>query len=297
MPRIDADRPGPYTADPMAKATTEPEETNALADSLAKAPDFLRAHGLKIALGTALVAALVVFFAQRTSTARQQQETAAANLAGARDGLTQLRQLALAPLPDEQFADQRDQIAGTVRQALDAALADADTPARKADALAARADLSWAMAALPTPAGATTRPALAPRQTRDESLDAAAKDWGLVLSEFPGQPGPAADARFGLAAVAEDRGEFDRAAEHYQAVVDDGSALKMHRDLAADRLAALPDLRRPVRFGTPGPRDQGPLAPGVLDGTGATPSPEPASEPASQPATQPASQPATQPVP
>ena len=220
---------------------------------------------MKIILGVGLVAALAVFFAQRSSAERQRVETVSANLSGAKEGLGQLESLPRLGLPDDAYADQRDQLASTIRQALDAVIAEADAPARKADALAARADLAWTLASLPTPAGATTRPALAPQQSRDESLDRAAADWDLVLTQFPDQIPAVAAARFGLAAVSEERGEFDRAAEQYEAVRSDERVVPLQRDLAADRLAALPELRTPLRLGTPGPRDLGPLAPGVLD--------------------------------
>ena len=144
---------------------------------------------MKIILGVGLVAALAVFFAQRSSAERQRVETVSANLSGAKEGLGQLESLPRLGLPDDAYADQRDQLASTIRQALDAVIAEADAPARKADALAARADLAWTLASLPTPAGATTRPALAPQQSRDESLDRAAADWDLVLTRVP-RPDP-----------------------------------------------------------------------------------------------------------
>jgi hypothetical protein len=62
-------------------------------------------------------------------------------------------------------------------------------------------------------------------------------------------------ARFGLAAVAENRGEWDKAREHYQKVVDDGAVPQPFKDQAAARVKALEKISKPVLLGGPATKE------------------------------------------
>ena len=244
------------------------------------AVNFLRRNGSLILL--AIVAAAAAFFIARNRTdgAADRRNASRNSLAAASDGVMRLRSLeSLAGrLPAEQYASQRDLLSNSIRTAVEEVLknTDASDASARSAALASRADLNWTMATLPVPPEATTREALRPVKAEKDYLDEAKGDWALILKQFPGEPAAVADARFGLAAVAEDRGDFDAAAEQYKAVATDKSAVPMHKTEAERRLKLLPDLRNPVRFGTPATLP-------AFDQPTTLPTSQPSSQPTSRP--------------
>jgi hypothetical protein len=106
--------------------------------------------------------------------------------------------------------------------------------------------LYWQLATAAPVTAATTRPELAVSPPREESLTSAETAYNAVLEEAEG-PGFAARhrlaARSGLAAVAEEKGEFDAAEIHYQAIVDDPDADDVTVAIAEQRLLLLDELR------------------------------------------------------
>src|SRR5207302_5318437 len=91
-------------------------------------------------------------------------------------------------------------------------------------AAVARGDLNLALAnipQLPTPTTATaaSQPAAATLKSREEYLSAAAAAYQEVADKYTDQPLNAASAQFGLGAVAEDKGDWDAASRHYQAII------------------------------------------------------------------------------
>ena len=239
--------------DPSEKQAKQAEEATG-----GGAGDFLRRNGSLFLL--ALVAAAAAFYIARyrTSTAADQLAGTRQSLAAAADGVQQLRSLEglVGRITPEQYASQRDQLAGGVKTAVENVLKEtkdadeSDAPARSA-ALSARADANWSMANLPVPPEATTREILRPASTDKQYLDEAKGDWDLILKQYPKQSAAVADARFGLAAVAEERGEFDAAKKQYEAIAADAGSVPMHKEEAERRLKLLPELKTPVRLGTP----------------------------------------------
>ena len=81
------------------------------------------------------------------------------------------------------------------------------------------------------------------------ALDKAQKHYQRVIDEFPEMPVAAGRAHLGLARLAEGKGNFAVARDHYQQVIalDDKTSL-LARDSAKVELAALADLEKPVRM-------------------------------------------------
>ena len=180
-----------------------------------------------------------------------------------------------------------------VQMVLDAA----DDPRLLAEARLARGDLNWKLANFPDIPGAATQPALQFPRSRQDLLNTAAESYLNVVEDPAAPPESQRTARLGLAAVYENRREWDKARAEYQKIVNDTSVPKPFKDLAADRLNDLDKVQRPPLIGAPA------TAENTLPTTGATPASATApaaktTAPASKPAaTQaPAPQPSALPV-
>ena len=102
------------------------------------------------------------------------------------------------------------------------------------------------------------------------ALDKAEKYYQRVVDEFADIPSAAGRAHLGLARLAEGKGKFEIARDHYQQVVLLGERTSLLATNAAkSALKVLSDLKTPVRLATTRPA-------------------QPAAPPASQPATAPA---------
>ncbi len=155
-----------------------------------------------------------------------------------------------------------------------AALAEQDTDLRVAAlALLSRADLQVASAML-----GMDRP--------DAMYQGAQADYQKALDRFSDEPILAARAHVGLAVLAENRGEYELARSHYEAVLAiDGAAGTPASAIAMRNKDSLPELVRPVAMTPPPmpvtqPADVGPTGPGAglegpsLDDLLGEPSPE-----------------------
>lgn len=81
------------------------------------------------------------------------------------------------------------------------------------------------------------------------ALTDAAGAYERIVREYPGHQPSAGNALLALAAIAEERGEFDQAAEYYGRFEGDPSyAGTLLLASAQDRLARLDDLRKPIEF-------------------------------------------------
>jgi len=105
------------------------------------------------------------------------------------------------------------------------------------------------------------------------ALDKAQKYYQRVIDEFSEIPAATGRAHLGLARLAEGKGKFEVARDHYQQVVAIGDKTGLLAlNLATGALKALPDLEKPIRLATTRP-----------------------AQPAAPPTTQPATAPATVP--
>ena len=117
-----------------------------------------------------------------------------------------------------------------------------------------------------------------PEAQRESLLDRAEQVYQTILQEYPTDTLAAGTAKLGLALLAEDRGQWDRAKTIYRALLDEaegrwgGTIFPAH---AKDRLALLDEISAPIAFSleppkplldrsTSEPTDSG-RVPGVLD--------------------------------
>jgi hypothetical protein len=98
---------------------------------------------------------------------------------------------------------------------------------------------------MPSLAGASTQPSLQFKDPK-ELLASASDAYQSVLNTYADQKHAAVAARFGLAAIAENRGDFDAAKKQYEAISQMTSDIAAYQQMANLRLKMVDDLRKPV---------------------------------------------------
>jgi hypothetical protein len=121
----------------------------------------------------------------------------------------------------------------------------------QAEALIAKGDLNWTLANQPTLQGASTQPSLQLGKDPKELTNLAADAYQTVLSNYADLKYAAIAARFGLAAIAENRGEFDAAKSQYEKIKSENPDSGAFIDQADARLRALEIIRQPVILAAP----------------------------------------------
>lgn len=217
-------------------------QENTLAHVLSNFPLYLSVYAGRIVTVVLVVALVFLLFRYRAAAKQQQFETTRINLAQAREATFQLGQLVGGFREPTQTAQLRSQLLLDANAAIDAVLANADTDTIKAEALVSRGDLYWTAANLPDLSGAATQPALALPEPRDELLAKAAGAYEQVLSQHPKQSLAVASALMGLAAIAENRGQFDEALKRYEQMKT-ADIPQLFKALAEGRIAQMPLIR------------------------------------------------------
>lgn len=230
-------------------------KTNTLAQQLERLPFTLREHGGKVLFGVVAILLIIVVLNYRSHATRESLQTANEHLSTARQLIDELQNVTTWRMPPAEIASQ-------VRDSLDGIAQASDDPQVQAETLVARGDLNWTLANLPDLPGASTQPTLRIEQSKPDLLAAAADAYQRVLQDYPDQTLSVVSAHFGLAAIAEDRGEWDRAAEQYNAIRSDPQASESFKNLAKLRqeglripgqgkLPGLADIRNPILLGQP----------------------------------------------
>lgn len=277
-------------------------EQNSLYRALSRLPTFVGDYGAYVLLGVAIVVAVYFYFSTRTTAAQREREAEAigvfsmsATIENARGyQQTVARFGSRIPYADvtRELADLSSEFEGY------AMLPDtSERPGIRSRALRLRGDFNWTMASfqsvLPDSADlASTQPATAPATqelfAEEAYLSAAEVAYREVLAKHSDQVSDALVALFGLAAIAEERGEFDAAAQSYDAllaredVTEGVKALARQRKDLLEVLALKPRLAEPMP--TTLPSSQPSSQPATLPSTSPTrPSTLPQSEPASVP--------------
>jgi len=228
-------------------------QQNSLAKFIEDLPLYFRFHLNKILLGLLIVLAVVFLVRYRMTSAAHSKALAQSSLRDARDGIDQLRVLDFRSVLPQDIANMRRSVSSQVSAALEAVLRDTEDPAdarTRAEALVTRGDLYWTLANLPALPGATTQQALQPPQTSAEALQSAEDAWQQVLQKHSDQMMPAVTAMFGLAAIAENRAQWDIAKAQYSAILQRADAPQSFKTAAALRLQALVRLSEPLFTGT-----------------------------------------------
>lgn len=274
-------------------------QTNTLAHTLENLPLLLRVHANKILLVLVFIALLVFLIRYRTAAAREQATMVRQSLATVRSALGELERLEMTRAP-EQVAASRRQMLIDINGTIDSILQDAgdDEPAIRAEALLARGDLYWHLAnAAPLP-GAATQESLRLPQPPEELLKRAEESYRRVAEVYPNQVPSRVAAQFGLAAVAENRRDWDAAQKLYQQIVDASDVPDLYKNPARERLSSLAQVREPVLIG-PLNVDVDtvpPLLAAPTTGASTRATTGPATTPAAGPTTTPATAPTTAPT-
>jgi hypothetical protein len=238
-------------------------QTNELARQLETFPETLKRHANKIILAVTVLV-VVIFFLRYRNEQQQMKRLAVANaMAVAQTYPAALRSLDWQNLAPREIAQRRKQVIEDTNDAIETLLRDAEgdnAAAMRAEAMVARGDLNWSLAnALELP-GATTEPALKLPRAREEYLKTASDAYADVVRSYASQITAWTSAQFGLAAIAENRGEWDKAKEIYNAVIANKDVPESFRFQATVRVTnILPQIRNPVligAFGTPVPTTQ-----------------------------------------
>jgi hypothetical protein len=264
-------------------------QQNSLAKFLDNLPVMLRLYADRILLVVVLVLLVIVLIRWRVNAAATRTAQVADNLAAARSSVKQLEHLNLSRPPD-QIVSFRNKLIADVNDAIEQIASNASNSdaTLQAQALLTRGDLYWTLANSPPIPGAATQPSLTLPKSGEEYLSLAADSYQQVQKNFPDNKEAALAANFGLAAIAENRRNWDEAARIYNQIKD-LTTEKMYKDLAEQRLKLLPEIKEPMLVGdlTSKPAE---LVPATLPST--QPAPAPGS-PVTAPATQPSSQAAT----
>lgn len=229
-------------------------EANSLAGFLNNLPQHLRTHSNKILLVVAGVLAVFALMRYRDNQKIEQDFQTRNALATAWDAVGQLRNmqvafLRLGPSDVANLSKQRDDLIDLGDRNAQQVLTDSDKSkdaARMASAWLARGELYWALSNLPTPVEATTQPSLAPKTSATAALDVAANAYQTILKDFPDQVQPVITARFSLAAIAENKGDFAAAQEQYKALIESTSSSPADKAIAEQRIAKVGDLQKPL---------------------------------------------------
>jgi hypothetical protein len=238
-------------------------QTNALAKVITHAPETWHQYGGRVLLG--VIAAVLVFVLVRyqISSSRQAKVAAADNLAAARQMIEQVRAVTPGEVSPQQVASLRETALRDGAQAIENTVSSSDDPKLLAESLVARGDLNWVLATAPELPGAATQPSLNLDRSPEELLNTAAQSYQAVLSQYPDQKASVVAAHFGLAAIAENRGNWDEARKHYEAVANDESVATAYKAQARARGETLAMLKNPSILAQPSTQ---PLA-----GTGQSP--------------------------
>ncbi|HEY7090527.1 MAG TPA: hypothetical protein VH518_20685 [Tepidisphaeraceae bacterium] len=263
-------------------------QTNSLAQFLNDLPIYLRIHANKLLIGVIILCLLFMLVRYRMNAAEDTQRNMKLSLGSARIGIDQVHSVERMGVkdPSEQVR-QLKSLAASVNSALDQVIANTTDPAVLAEAYAARGDLYWALANVKPLPGAATQPALAMPETPQQYFGRAEEHYLRVLKDYPTQPTAKVTALLGLAAIEENRHNWDKAAGYYKQVQDDPTAANVFKRLADQRTRMLSELRTPIYLGAFS-STQPTTAPTTAPTAESTTQPSPAAAPAvAVPTTQP----------
>jgi hypothetical protein len=227
---------------------------NELAKVIKGAPTFWQQSGGKFLLGLIVVLLIIVLIQYRMRAGREGVAQATEQLALARGYVDQLQndaaQMAWMFAPPHEVTQRRKLALSEANSAIDSALRLSDERRIEAEAMLTRGDLNWAAASLPQVPGAATQPALQMKPSK-EYLATAAEAYQTVTNNYSDITHADIAARFGLAAIHEQRGEWDQAKQIYAKIAADAGKLAAYKQLADARMTAVDMLRNPVIVGKP----------------------------------------------
>jgi predicted negative regulator of RcsB-dependent stress response len=223
-----------------------------LAKVIKKAPTFWQESGSKFLAFCVALLVIVVLIRYRISSNRVAEAQALDNLASARNVITQLHQLrGIASIgPGELVAQQQRQLFNDANNLIGNAIGISDERKVQAEALIAKGDLNYALASMAPVQGAATQPTLMIKDPK-ALLESAGEAYRTVLNNYSDEKYSVIAARFALAAIAEDRRDFDAAKQQYDQIVLETKDMPAYQQMASLRLNMLDVLKNPPLFGKP----------------------------------------------
>jgi hypothetical protein len=149
----------------------------------------------------------------------------------------------------ESVAKARQDLSSKANEAISTVLNTADDAKVKADAYIARGDLYWQLANFPELPGAATQPILRAPDSNDEYLKRSFDAYTEVLKndQYAKQPDAVISAHFGLAAIAENRRDWDEAKHQLQSIINDANTSPALVKQAKNQLEQqLPQMQTPL---------------------------------------------------
>jgi hypothetical protein len=219
-----------------------------LATGVDRIPELWNRHGNKVLLVFTALAIAYAAYSFRDRSVQNARNAAETNLTIARDTLADLRASPLANYKDEFYATKRKQALEDAGLALSEILEQSADDDYRCQALILRGDLYYTLALLPDRSAASTQPTLQLGQTSDQLMATAAQSYTKLISQYPTRLTQVAHARLGLAAIAENKGDFTGATDLYNKLVTDDATMASYKDIARRRLAMMPDLSKPMRL-------------------------------------------------
>lgn len=127
------------------------------------------------------------------------------------------------------------------------------TERMKADAYLLRGDMYWYLANLPPLPGSESEPSLRLSDSSDLLLQKSSDSYQQVVKDpaLANEHEAIDSAHLGLAAIAENRGNWDEARKELQAVKEDPNAVKVLAEQAGDQLDSLSSLQHPLYVAPP----------------------------------------------
>jgi hypothetical protein len=210
-------------------------------------PDLRRKFISRAAVAIAVICVIFLFIRMRMNTAETSLRQAQDDLNRAAQSVGGMRQASpggTTPLSD-QFIEFMQKSAEQANAALDRVASGTGNAKLLAQAGVLRGDMNFIMAnipPMPVSTTSTSRPAI----DREMHLSLASSAYQDVVDKYTDQPIPVISARLGLAAIMENRGNFDEAKKNYESVLMYSEASPMFKRLAEAHIAQLPKLKLPL---------------------------------------------------
>ena len=214
---------------------------NSLERSLERLPEYWRDYGSRILL-VILVAAIVFMLVRYWNDKKlRDAELVSTNVESAHTQLQELERLPAflaAGVSPNRIAEDREKLSQQVEQSVSTVLNSSKDVKQLANANLVRGDLNWTLANFPQLPGADTQPSLGIPNT-DALLSQAQASYQKVVDLQGATTDDVFYARVGLAAVAENLRQWDKAKEQYNSIANSAAMPPSYKEYANEQLTQL----------------------------------------------------------
>jgi hypothetical protein len=219
-------------------------QQNDLAAKIIQLPDYGKIwvrRGIVALVVIVVLATIILLRFNDSGTKRAESEDALAQAMATSQNLHMQMPGQASPTLDPQFYHSVEALFLQAQDALGVVEQKSKDPAMLSQAAVVRGDINLYMVTLPR-AAATTQPSVEVRPTTQEALTDANTAYNKVIDQYSDQRSSVLAARFGLATLAEDQGNWQAARQQYQAIADDSNAPEVYHLQAKARIAAMSKL-------------------------------------------------------